>query len=49
MARKGICTKYKAIASAHSFRYLSGQKRCRVCEIFLDWKGLRCPCCRSKL
>jgi predicted amidophosphoribosyltransferase len=27
----------------------SGQKRCQVCELFIKWDGLFCPCCGYKL
>ncbi len=30
-------------------RYTTGQKRCQICEIFLQWDGLVCPCCRYRL
>jgi predicted amidophosphoribosyltransferase len=30
-------------------RYSTGQKRCQVCEIFLKWEGLWCPCCGYRL
>ena len=30
-------------------RYSIGQKRCQVCEIFLKWDGLWCPCCGYRL
>jgi hypothetical protein len=26
-----------------------GQKRCQVCEIYLDWQGTWCPCCGYRL
>ena len=30
-------------------RYSIGQKRCQVCQIFLKWDGLWCPCCGYRL
>ncbi|MDQ4101194.1 MAG: hypothetical protein M3115_03285, partial [Thermoproteota archaeon] len=27
----------------------SGQKRCQICEIFIKWDGLWCPCCGYRL
>ena len=30
-------------------RYATGQKRCQICEIFIQWDGLMCPCCRYRL
>ena len=46
MTCKGICNEYK---SGKPFgindRYQLGQKRCSVCEVFLNWDGKYCPCC----
>jgi hypothetical protein len=28
-----------------SCRYATGNKRCQVCEIFIKWDALFCPCC----
>jgi len=40
------CKKYKAKSNGlKSGRYEQGQKRCHTCEIFIEWKGLWCPCC----
>ena len=44
MPCKGICICHKA-----SSRYATGQKRCQVCELFIKWDGLSCPCCGYKL
>ncbi|SVD22616.1 uncharacterized protein METZ01_LOCUS375470, partial [marine metagenome] len=30
-------------------RYASGQRRCQICEIFIKWEGLWCPCCGYRL
>jgi hypothetical protein len=45
MPCKGICTRYKA----NSNHYANGHKRCNVCELFMNWDGLLCPCCTHKL
>jgi hypothetical protein len=45
MTCKGICIRHKAQKPAGSVRYATGQKRCQVCEIFIKWDGLWCPCC----
>ena len=44
MPCKGVCIRYKA-----SSRYATGNKRCQICEIFIKWGGLSCPCCGYKL
>ena len=44
MPCKGICVRYRA-----SNNYANGQKRCKICEQFIKWNGLMCPCCRHKL
>ena len=49
MTCKGICLRHKAQKPVDSGRYASGQKRCQVCEIFIKWDLLSCPCCGFKL
>ena len=49
MTCKGICVRHKAQKPVGSGRYASGQKRCQICEIFIMWDGLWCPCCGYRL
>ena len=49
MTCKGICIRHKAQKPVGSGRYVIGQKRCQVCEIFIKWGGLWCPCCGYRL
>ena len=49
MTCKGICTKYKAQKLVGTGRYASGQRRCQICEIFIKWEGIWCPCCGYRL
>src|SRR5881296_140936 len=49
MTCKGICIRYKAQKPVGTGRYASGQKRCQICEIFIKWEGLWCPCCGYRL
>ena len=49
MTCKGICVRHKAQKHVGSGRYASGQKRCQICEIFIKWDGLWCPCCGYRL
>jgi hypothetical protein len=49
MTCKGICVRHKAPRPVIGNRYSTGQKRCQVCEIFLKWDGLWCPCCSYRL
>jgi RNA polymerase subunit RPABC4/transcription elongation factor Spt4 len=49
MACKGICLRHRAQKPVDSGRYASGQKRCQVCEIFINWDTLWCPCCGYRL
>jgi hypothetical protein len=49
MTCKGICIRHKALKPTGIGRYSSGQKRCQICEIFLNWGGLWCPCCGYRL
>lgn len=48
MACKGICTRHRAQKPVGG-RYASGQKRCQICQIFIKWDGLWCPCCGYRL
>ncbi|MDP8902796.1 MAG: hypothetical protein M3M86_03395 [Thermoproteota archaeon] len=51
MTCKGICERHKALRPANGSggRYSAGQKRCMICEIFIKWDGVRCPCCGCRL
>jgi hypothetical protein len=52
MACKGICERHKALRPANGSggrRYSAGQKRCAMCELFIIWNGVRCPCCGCRL
>ena len=49
MTCKGICTSYIAEKPVGTGRYASGQRRCQICEIFIKWEGLWCPCCGYRL
>ena len=51
MACKNTCLRYRAPRPrpTGTGRYFSGQKRCQVCNIFLIWDELWCPCCGFRL
>jgi hypothetical protein len=49
MTCKGICIRHKAYKPVGSGRYAIGHKRCQVCEIFIKWDGIFCPCCGCRL
>ncbi len=49
MGCKGICLRHKAVGAITGGRYRNGQKRCQVCDLFLQWDGIWCPCCGYKL
>jgi hypothetical protein len=49
MACKGICIRHRAPKPFGSGRYFSGHIRCQVCNIFIIWKELWCPCCEYRL
>ena len=44
MTCKGICLHHKALGS-----YVTGNKRCRECDLFIKWNGVFCPCCGCRL
>ena len=49
MRCKGICRRYKANMPGLGGRYTTGQKRCQICDIYIYWQGLFCPCCGCRL
>jgi hypothetical protein len=51
MLCKGICLRHRAQkpAVASYSRYAMGQKRCQICEIFIKWDLLWCPCCGCRM
>jgi len=49
MVCKGICSRYRATNPVGVGRYASGQRRCQMCEEYIAWEGLWCPCCGYRL
>ena len=49
MTCKGICIRHKAFGPIIYGRYATGQKRCQICELFIKWYDLSCPCCGYRL
>ena len=57
MSCKGICTRHKAKNTGGRYlRYINGQVRCNLCEIFLTPEGVQikphgkyCKCCGNKI
>jgi hypothetical protein len=49
MVCKGICSRHRAIKPKSGQRYTLGQKHCNVCQIFINWQGVWCPCCGYRL
>lgn len=49
MTCKGICSRHKAPKPKGIGRYASGQRRCQICEVYIKWEGLWCPCCKYRL
>ena len=49
MVCKGVCSRHKAMRPSTGKRYLTGQKRCQVCQVFINWPGFFCPCCGYRL
>jgi hypothetical protein len=49
MTCKGICERHRAKKPLKGTRYGAGQKRCSICDIFIQWDGRRCPCCNYML
>jgi hypothetical protein len=49
MVCKSICIRHRAQKPVGSGCYSIGQKRCQICETFIQWDGLWCPCCGYRL
>ena len=50
MVCRGVCVRHKIGKPPYrQGRYSTGQKRCQICEIFIQWDGLMCPCCSYRL
>lgn len=50
MACNDKCENYRALKPiGKKSRYGTGQKRCQVCEIYINWDGNHCPCCNYLL
>lgn len=49
MSCNGSCQKYRAKKPDKNGRYSEGQKRCNICDLFMIWDGLFCPCCNYQL
>ena len=49
MACKDKCVTYKASKPFGEGRYASGQSRCSMCVIYINYAGIFCPCCGSRL
>jgi len=49
MSCNGICHRYKANGLPKEGRYKNGQKRCLICDIYIIWEGLWCPCCGNRI
>ena len=49
MSCKGICIRHRATKLSNKMRYANGQKRCQMCDIFIKWDGIWCPCCGYRL
>jgi len=47
---RGTCHRYKKKRGPNNLGwYGQGFKRCQICEIFIKWEGLCCPCCSYRL
>jgi hypothetical protein len=49
MTCKDVCIRIRAQKPKGIGRYLKGQKRCQVCQVFINWPNLWCPCCGYRL
>jgi len=49
MTCKDICIRHRAQKPLATGRYANGQKRCQICELYMRWDSLFCPCCGYRL
>jgi hypothetical protein len=49
MPCKNICRIYRATKERRGSYYSNGNKRCQICDVFIKWKGIKCPCCGGTL
>lgn len=49
MSCNGLCVNYKATKPKKGGRYIAGQSRCDICDIYINWDGNFCPCCRQRI
>jgi len=49
MPCKGICIRHKATKKFGGGWYVTGAKRCNICNLFIYWDKIRCPCCKGIL
>ncbi|NIU00395.1 MAG: hypothetical protein GWN01_05485 [Nitrosopumilaceae archaeon] len=49
MVCKNLCERMKAKKPRGIGRYASGQKRCQICEVFIQTIVRDCPCCGYRL
>ena len=46
---KGICHRFRNIGGGKYSAYGLGFKRCSECNIYTEFAGPRCPCCKYPL
>lgn len=52
---RGLCEKYRFTRGptgsprAGNVVYPLGGKYCTLCQVYLEWDGLYCPCCSYRL
>jgi len=50
VACRGLCINFKPEKRNYREKlYESDRKRCSVCEVYVNWRGTRCPCCSAIL
>lgn len=49
MSCNDTCQNHKVKKPKQGGRYEAGQKRCNSCNVFIEYDGLFCPCCNTRL
>ncbi len=43
------CSKYRVTVIVGKRIYQNGVKYCKLCDVYLEISGYRCPCCKSNV
>jgi len=44
-----LVREFAFVRATNKIQYDTGQRRCQMCDIFIKWDGIWCPCCGYRL